>query len=80
MFQRLLSLFSPFHSIADELKSLRELYEADLASRTPPVFRLTEHPSSKDTEVTYMTDEPAKEKSALRRLMEGLPQEDEEEV
>ena len=35
-----------------------ELYELDLGSRTPPIYRLTEKPSRHDTEVTYMDDRP----------------------
>lgn len=50
----LLSLMRPFASIARELRILRELYELDLGSRTPPIYRFTEKPSKKDTEVSYM--------------------------
>ena len=51
LFRRLRDLFLPFRSIARSLRVLVELYEEDLASRTPPVIRRTEAPSRKDTEV-----------------------------
>jgi hypothetical protein len=49
----LFSIFRPFASIARELRILRELYELDLGSRNPPLYRLTEKASKKDTEVSY---------------------------
>jgi len=69
MFRRLKDLIIPFSGIAQELRILRELYEMDLASRSPPLVRVTEEPRRADTEITYMGDEP-KPKSALRRLLE----------
>ncbi len=44
---------NPLASIACELQILRELYELDLANRNPPIRRITETPSPRDTEVTY---------------------------
>lgn len=62
MIRALLLLVWPFHSIARELRILRELYELDLASRNPPIYRLTEQPSAADTEVSYMDVEEPKRK------------------
>lgn len=53
MLRTLLALFRPFAAIARELRIIRELYEADLGSRVPPIYRLTEKPSKADTEVSY---------------------------
>ncbi len=53
MFRALLAIFRPMKQIADELRILRQLYEADLESRQPPIYRLTETPSKRDTEVSY---------------------------
>ena len=50
-FKLLLSMLRPFAGIARELKIIRELMEADLASRH--IYRVTEKPSKKDTEITY---------------------------
>jgi len=49
----LLSLIRPLSHIAQELRILRELYELDLQSRVPPIYRMTEKPSKADTEVSY---------------------------
>lgn len=57
MLRLLLNLLRPLPEIARELRLLRELYELDLASRTPPVYRLTEKPSQRDTEVSYQGQE-----------------------
>jgi hypothetical protein len=43
----------PFHSIASSLAIIAELYELELAERKPPIRRVTEAPSAKDTTVTY---------------------------
>jgi hypothetical protein len=69
-FSQLANVVAPFHIIAKELTALRELYEAELASREKPVYRITESPGRNDTEVTYGDED--KEKSPLRRLMEGM--------
>lgn len=53
MFRVLLALLRPLSAIAAELRNLRELYEADLASRPTPVYRVTEQLRKGDTEVTY---------------------------
>lgn len=55
----LLAIFRPLAAIAKELRIIRELYEADLESRQPPIYRVTEKPSKRDTEVSYagVTDE-----------------------
>lgn len=46
----------PFAAIAKELQIIRELYELELASRQPPIRRVTEAPSRWDTEVSYVGD------------------------
>ena len=80
MWKRLLRLISPFSEIAKELAVLRELYELELASRNPPIIRITEKPGKDDTVVSYMDDAPAKPKSAmLRSLLTGVAAEDEDE-
>ena len=50
----LLGIIRPFASIARELRTLRELFELELASRNPPVIRHTERARKSDTEVSYM--------------------------
>ena len=64
MIKRLLFILRPFGVIARELTILRELYELELNSRTPPIYRQTEKPSQRDTEVTYsgVDDERPKHK------------------
>lgn len=69
MFLKLMRLVAPFAAIARELSTIRELYELDLGSRKPPVYRFTEKPKRSDTEVTYAGEEP-KRKSALERAKE----------
>lgn len=66
----------PFSKIAEELSTLRELYELDLASRH--IYRLTEKPSKGDTEVSY-SSEDIMPKSKLRSMFDGTPIEPEEE-
>lgn len=59
-------VFHPFASIARSLEIIAELYEAELGARTDtqgrpsPIRRITEQPSPRDTEVTYMGVEPDK--------------------
>jgi hypothetical protein len=60
---KLFALILPFTSIAEEIKILRELYELDLASRKPPIYRVTESPGD-DTEISF-GDEKRVKKSAL---------------
>lgn len=63
MLRLLLAFVRPLHVIASELKILRQLYEADLDSRDPPIYRVTEKPHKSDTEVSYMgVDEEPKKK------------------
>lgn len=50
----LLDYLLPLKQIAEELRTLRLLYEADLASREKPVVLATERPRKSDTEVSYM--------------------------
>ena len=77
MFSKLAEFINPLHTIAKELTAIRELYEAELATRDKPIYRITEDPQEGDTVVMYTGDEP-KAKSALRRLLEGLGDEAEE--
>ncbi len=53
MIRTLLALFRPLTAIARELKIIRELYEAELESHTPPIYRVTETPSKRNVEITY---------------------------
>jgi len=75
MFRRLLDAVVPFSQIAAELRILRELYEMDLASRHPPLVRVTEPAGRSDTEVTYM-GEPSR--SAVQKLLDQWEQEEPE--
>lgn len=84
MWNKLLSIFSPFSLIAKELSIIRELYELDLASRRPPIYRFTESPGKRDTEVTYTMDEEEeaendRQKNILKRALEGLKSYEEDE-
>lgn len=72
-----MTLVAPFAVIARELTSLRELYEADLAARDKPVYRVTQDPSSSDTEVTYSGEE--KPRTPLQRLLQGDIEDDPED-
>lgn len=47
---------APFAAIAAELRIIRECYEMELASRNPPLIRVTEAPSKNDTMVSYQGD------------------------
>ena len=49
----LLRLLRPLAQIAEELKIIRQLYEEELSTRPTPIYRITEAPSKKDTEVSY---------------------------
>jgi hypothetical protein len=51
--RQVFSFIRPFAAIARELRIIRELYELDLESREKPIYRITEKPSKKDTEVSY---------------------------
>lgn len=77
MIKWLKSVFIPFSVIATELRIIRELYELELQSRNPPIIRVTESPSRSDTEVTFGSE--MKEKSKLRKLMDGDIEEDEDD-
>lgn len=79
MFRRLLGLLSPFHDIARELKILRELYEAELAERDPPIIRRTEKPRKSDTVVSYAGEED-RTKTALRKAFDSLVNSTEEDL
>ena len=77
MFQALSRLLFPFSVIARELTTLRELYELELSSRTPPIMRVTEKPRASDTEVSYMDEE--KKQSPSDELMEAWQREQEDD-
>jgi hypothetical protein len=79
VFRRLLGLLSPFHDIARELKILRELYEAELAERDPPIIRRTEKPRKSDTVVSYVGEED-RTKTALRKAFDSLVNSTEEDL
>lgn len=76
-FIRLAVFFAPLQAIANsllriaqDLHVMRQLYEAELAERKPPILLRTEKPSDEDTEVTYYGVKPVKGKSALEKLGE----------
>lgn len=69
---------APFSQIARELTIMRELYELDLASRNPPIIRITESPSEGDTEVTY-TGEQVKAKRTAATILFGEEEEEDDE-
>jgi hypothetical protein len=73
-------IFSPMREIARELKIIRELYEAELAERTPRIVRITEAPNPRlDTEVMIPGD---LERPEWRRWLEPdrrEPEEDDDE-
>lgn len=64
MIRLLLSIFRPLGVIAKELTIIRQLYEADLAAREQPIYRITEKATKDDTMVTYagVSDERPKHK------------------
>jgi hypothetical protein len=68
MWNRVIEAFFPLTTIAKELTAIRELYELDLGSRRPPVYRVTETPGKSDTSVTY-TDDEVKSRNALHKVM-----------
>jgi hypothetical protein len=73
---KLLDYLAPFQVIARELTALRELYEAELAEKH--IYRVTEAPGKSDTEILW-GDEDVKPKSVLKRILEGLEPEDDED-
>ena len=75
MFKKLVSLLAPFYTIAQELTAIRELYEAELAARDKPIFRITESPSESDTVVMW-GEKDNKDKSGLRKLLGVFDAED----
>ncbi len=77
MLRTLLALFRPLTAIARELRILRELYELDLESRTPPIYRVTETPSKRNVEISYtgVTDE----RPAYKRWFGAADVEEEED-
>lgn len=74
MFKVLLALFRPLHEIAKDLRILRELYELDLGSRNPPLYRVTEKPSKHDTEVVEDVDM----RPLWKRWLREAPDDDDE--
>jgi hypothetical protein len=74
VFKSLKELLFPFSVIAKELTTLRELYELELSSRTPPIRRITEKPKASDTEVSYMDDDN-KKRSPSQDLVEAWQRE-----
>jgi len=78
MFKALKQLLFPFSVIAQELTTLRELYELELSSRTPPIIRITEKPKASDTEVSY-ADGDNKKKQPAQDLVEAWQREQEDD-
>ena len=65
MLKWLQSFFHPWQTIAQELTILRQLYELDLESHKPPIYRITEKPSKGDTTVSYAGEPEKKEKADI---------------
>lgn len=85
MLKEILDHLAPFAVIARELTTLRELYEMELASRNPPLIRITESPDVKDTEVYYTGEDEEKRKPSamldmLNRVMGRAAEDEEDEV
>jgi hypothetical protein len=81
MLRLLLALVRPLGQIARELRTIRELYELELQQRVvdgrpAPIYRLTEKPSGKDTEVSYAGERD--ERPIWKRISEAwtVPDED----
>lgn len=84
MFRRLVARFSalflPFASIARELQVMNELKELELENRinpktgeAAPIYRITEAPGRKDTEITYSGDEQStRDESVAETLANAL--------
>ena len=62
MIRLLLAFVRPLRSISQELRAIRELLEQWMLHQDPPVYRITEKPSRRDTEVTYMGVEPERKR------------------
>lgn len=77
MLKYLKDLLFPFTVIAQELSTLRELYELELASQMPPIRRVTEKPKASDTEVSYMGEE--KKPTLSQSLVDAWTREQEDE-
>jgi hypothetical protein len=54
--------------LSDEIRSLRILYEMDLAARVPPIIRVTEDPRRDDTEISNMNENDAPAGKKWKRL------------
>ena len=76
--KKLIEVLAPFAVIARELTAIRELYEAELAAREKPIYRITETPGKSDTEVIW-DEGDIMPKSKLRKLMEGLQATDDDD-
>jgi hypothetical protein len=60
-------IFAPLPSIAksmqgihEELSYIRQLHETELATRNPPIYRITELPNPNNVEISYTDDPPRK--------------------
>jgi hypothetical protein len=83
--QRLSELFLPFASIAQELRVMNELKELELANRIDPrtgqlapIYRVTETPGRKDTEVTFMGDEESNRERSVQEVLANALEGDED--
>lgn len=81
---KLSAFFTPFQTIARELQILRELYELELAARTDsrgnpaPIYRITESPGRRDTEVTFAGDEKTSRQQSVEEVVANAMEEEEE--
>ena len=57
MIRLLVAFLRPLPEIVKELRILRELYELELGARAPPIYRITEKPSKRDTEIIEAVDD-----------------------
>lgn len=69
----ILKYLLPLKSIADSLEKMVALYQADLASRTPPVFLVTEEPNESNTEVWYGDSDENDKLTSNGKKMQGTP-------
>ena len=77
MLRTLLAIFRPMKQIADELRIIRQLYEAELEMHDPPIYRVTEAPSKRNVEISY-TD-VADERPAYKRWFGAADVEEDED-
>jgi len=79
MLRQLLMFFRPLRVIASELTVIRQLLELELASRDPPIVRITESPRADDTTVSYQGIEDRRPKHKRWEPVEGEEMDDVEQ-